>query len=193
MADEFVLPGGAGLGTAPMGGPGWQLDWGPSDPDESVAAVRAAVAAGAGWIDTAPFYGWGGAEEIVGSALDEMAARPVVLTKCGDVRGPDGRVQDDHSASVIRADVRASLRRLRCPVIDVLQLHDPDPATPIEESWQRRTWSTRRCRRSATIGCAEEQDPQGVSARRSAPLSYRCSGIAGHRHCAAGSSKEAWL
>ncbi len=135
MADALVLPGGAGLGTAPMGGPGWQLDWGPSDPAESEAAVRAAVAAGVGWIDTAPFYGWGRAEEIIGSALDGMAARPVVLTKCGDVPGPDGRAQDDHRASVIRADVEASLRRLRCPVIDVLQLHDPDPRTPIEESW----------------------------------------------------------
>jgi aryl-alcohol dehydrogenase-like predicted oxidoreductase len=60
----------------------------------------------------------------------------VVLTKCGDVPGPDGRVCDDHRPTVIRADVQASLRRLRCPVIDVLQLHDPDPGTPIEESWQ---------------------------------------------------------
>jgi aryl-alcohol dehydrogenase-like predicted oxidoreductase len=136
MVDTRVLPGGAGLGTAPMGGPGWQLDWGPSDPHESVAAVRAAVAAGVGWIDTAPFYGWGRAEEIIGSALEGMTRRPLVLTKCGDVRGPDGRAYDDHRSSVIRADVQGSLRRLRCPVIDVLQLHDPDPRTPIEESWQ---------------------------------------------------------
>ena len=135
MVNALVLPGGAGLGTAPMGGQGWQLDWGPSDPAESAAAVSAAVAAGVGWIDTAPFYGWGRAEEIVGSALDGMASRPVVLTKCGDVTAADGRVHDDHRASVIRADVEASLRRLRCPAIDVLQLHDPDPGTPIEESW----------------------------------------------------------
>jgi hypothetical protein len=40
-------------------GPGWQLDWGPGNPYESVAAVRAAAASGVGWIDTAPFYGWG--------------------------------------------------------------------------------------------------------------------------------------
>ena len=136
MADAVVLLSGAGLGTAPMGGPGWQLDWGPSDPAESMAAVRAAVAAGVGWIDTAPFYGWGRAEEIIGAALEGMARRPVVLTKCGDVPGPDGRVYDDHRPAVIRTDVEASLRRLRCPVIDVLQLHDPDPRTPIEQSWQ---------------------------------------------------------
>ncbi len=135
MVDALGLLG-CGLGTAPMGGPGWQLDWGPSDRDESVTAVRAAVSAGVGWIDTAPFYGWGHAEEIVGSALAGVAGRPVVLTKCGDVRGRDGRAVDDHSPSVIRADVRGSLRRLRCSAIDVLQLHDPDPGTPIEESWQ---------------------------------------------------------
>ena len=136
MADTGVLPGGPGLGTAPMGGPGWQLDWGPSERAESVAAVRSAVAAGVGWVDTAPFYGWGQAEEIVGDALAGMTGRPVVLTKCGDVLGRDGRAYDDHRSSVIRADVQGSLRRLRCPVIDVLQLHDPDPGTPIEESWQ---------------------------------------------------------
>lgn len=101
-----------------------------------MAAVRAAVAAGVAWIDTAPFYGWGRAEELIGSALDGIDARPVVLTKCGDVRGPDGRAYDDHRAEVLRADVEASLERLRCSVIDVLQLHDPDPGTPIEESWQ---------------------------------------------------------
>ena len=109
MVGVVELPGGAGLGTAPMGGPGWQLDWGPSDPEESVAAVRAAVEAGAGWIDTAPFYGWGRAEEIVGVALDGMASRPVVLTKCGDVPGPDGRAYDSHSASVIRMELRLGL------------------------------------------------------------------------------------
>jgi aryl-alcohol dehydrogenase-like predicted oxidoreductase len=136
MADARLELAGPGLGTAPMGGPDWQLDWGPSDRDESVAAVRAAADAGVGWIDTAPFYGWGRAEEIIGSALAGMAARPVVLTKCGDVNGPDGRVRDDHRPSVIRSDVRASLRRLRCPVIDVVQLHDPDPGVPIEDSWQ---------------------------------------------------------
>jgi aryl-alcohol dehydrogenase-like predicted oxidoreductase len=136
MTVARVVPGGAGLGSAPMGGAGWQLDWGPSDWEESLAAVRSAVAAGVSWIDTAPFYGWGRAEEIIGAALDGIASPALVLTKCGDVRGPDGRAYDDHRAEVIRADVRASLRRLRCAVIDVLQLHDPDPEVPIEESWQ---------------------------------------------------------
>jgi aryl-alcohol dehydrogenase-like predicted oxidoreductase len=92
------------------------------------------VSAGVGWIDTAPFYGWGHAEQIVGSALVGLASRPPVLTKRGDVQGRDGRAVDDHSPQVIRADVRASLRRLRCPVIDVLHLHDPDP-TAVAAGW----------------------------------------------------------
>ncbi len=131
MAEALVLPGGAGLGTAPMGGPGWQLDWGPTEPDESAAAVRAAVAAGAGWIDTSPFYGWGlgrgdrrccaGGDGRAAGGADQMRRRARA----------DGRVYDDHRSSVIRADARASLRRLRCRVIDVLQLHDPDPGTPV--------------------------------------------------------------
>lgn len=132
MANAFELPSGAGLGTAPMGGP----DWGPSSPAESVVAVRAAVAAGVGWIDTAPFYGWGRAEEIIGPALEGMIEAPVVLTKCGNVRGPDGRTYADHRPEIIHADVQASLGRLRRPFVDVLQLHGRDPAIPIEESWQ---------------------------------------------------------
>jgi hypothetical protein len=61
------------------------------------------------------------AEEIIGAALEGISARPVVLTKCGDVRGPDGRAYDDHSPAVIRADVRASQglapgRPAHCPV-----------------------------------------------------------------------------
>jgi aryl-alcohol dehydrogenase-like predicted oxidoreductase len=112
--------------------------------------VRAAVAAGVGWIDTAAWYGWGRAEEIVGAALapeapagpvagDALVAsagtEPVVLTKCGTVRGADGSTVDDHRAATIRADLRASLARLRRPSVDVLQLHDPDPATPVEAAW----------------------------------------------------------
>ena len=59
-----------GLGTAPLGStPDGPLWWGPQDVETSVATVEAAIDAGAGWIDTAPFSGWGLAERIVGRAL----------------------------------------------------------------------------------------------------------------------------
>jgi aryl-alcohol dehydrogenase-like predicted oxidoreductase len=137
VTDIVELPGGAGLGTAPLGsGPGWYLDWGHVDDEEAVATVRAAIRAGVGWIDTAPFYGWGQAETITGAALSAQVTRPAVLTKCGTFRRPDGSSFEDHSDDAIRADVAASLGRLGVSSVDVLQLHDPDPATPVERAWE---------------------------------------------------------
>jgi len=84
------------------------------------------------WIDTAPFYGWGRAEEIVGRALAGRRDEVRVFTKCGTF--PDPEREDLHPAS-IRRDLEQSLRRLRTDHVDLLQFHDPDPATPMEESW----------------------------------------------------------
>ncbi len=137
MADAVELPGLAGLGTAPLGsGPGWYLDWGAAVREDAVATVRAAIGAGVGWIDTAPFYGWGRAETITGAALADEETRPALLTKCGTFRRPDGSSHEDHGADAIRADVAASLRRLGMSSVDVLQLHDPDPDTPVERAWE---------------------------------------------------------
>ena len=80
-----------GLGTAPLSsrrdGPLW---WGPQDDALSIATIEAALEAGIDWIDTAPFYGWGLAEELVGRALSSRPNKVTVLTKCGTQRGPDG-------------------------------------------------------------------------------------------------------
>jgi aryl-alcohol dehydrogenase-like predicted oxidoreductase len=114
-----------GLGTAPLGsyegGPLW---WGPQDRATAVATVRAALDAGVDWVDTAPFYGWGRAEEIVGEAIRGRRDEVTVLTKCGTIRRSDGSW----------ADVEASLTRLGTDHVDALQLHDPDPAVPVEET-----------------------------------------------------------
>lgn len=137
MVQAVELPGSAGLGTAPFGsGPGWELDWGHRSAADAESTIRAALRAGVGWIDTAPFYGWGRAEEIVGRALRGLADRPVLLTKCGTLPRPGGGSLEDHSAGAIRADLDASLARLGRSYVDVLQLHDPDPATPVELAWQ---------------------------------------------------------
>ena len=89
------------------------------------------------WIDTAPFYGWGHAERVVSSALQELGPedRPRLFTKCGTLRGPGGEVHEDLRPETIRREVDASLSRLQTERVDVLQLHDPDPKVPIEESW----------------------------------------------------------
>lgn len=125
-----------GVGTAPIGSlPGvWWVNWGSQDERDSLRAIHAAVDGGVDWVDTAPFYGWGRAEEVVGRAL---AGRDGVrvFTKCGTLRREDGDDVMDLRPGAIRADLEASLRRLRRDHVDLLQLHDPDPKVPIEESW----------------------------------------------------------
>jgi len=71
-----------GLGTWAVGGP-WEYGWGPQDDRDSLEAIRQAIDSGINWIDTAPIYGCGRSEEIVGRALKEMAAKPLIATKCG--------------------------------------------------------------------------------------------------------------
>jgi aryl-alcohol dehydrogenase-like predicted oxidoreductase len=125
-----------GIGTAPIGSrPGeWWVNWGPQDDGDSVRAIHAAVDGGINWVDTAPFYGWGHAEEVVGRAL---AGREGVLvfTKSGTFRRDDGDDYMDLSPESIRRGCDESLRRLGREQLDLLQFHDPDRNVPIEESW----------------------------------------------------------
>ena len=125
-----------GLGTAPLGsaqsGPLW---WGPQDRAVAVATIRSAAEADAAFIDTAPFYGWGRAEEIVRDGLGDLQNRPPIFTKCGTHRADDGKPYEDASGDAIRRDVERSRERLGVERIDVVQVHDPDPNVQIEETW----------------------------------------------------------
>ncbi|HYA08487.1 MAG TPA: aldo/keto reductase [Gaiellaceae bacterium] len=133
-SDLAVTP--VGIGTAPIGSlPGvWWVNWGPQDEADSVRAVHAALDGGVNWIDTAPFYGWGRAEEVVGRAVrgrDDV----LIFSKCGTMRRDNGDDFMDLRPETIRSDVEGSLRRLGVERLDLLQLHDRDPSVPIEESW----------------------------------------------------------
>lgn len=125
-----------GVGTAPIGSrPGeWWVNWGPQDDGDSVRAIHAAVDGGINWVDTAPFYGWGHAEEVVGRALARRE-NVLVFTKCGTWRHDDGSEFEDLRPESVRRGCEESLRRLQRERIDLLQFHDPDPHVPIEESW----------------------------------------------------------
>ena len=129
-----------GLGAWAIGGGEWQGGWGPQDDHESVRAIRRAVELGVNWIDTAPAYGLGRAEAVVGRALHEIpeAERPLVFTKCGLVWEPGGRtVSNVLSPQSIRAECEASLRRLGVERLDLLQIHWPShDGTPLELSWE---------------------------------------------------------
>lgn len=124
-----------GVGTAPIGsGRDWPVWWGPQDEAESIRTIHTALDVGVNWIDTAPFYGWGRAEEVVGRGVQGRDG-VLVFTKCGTLPDEERGDRMDLSPAAIRADVEASLRRLQRERIDLLQLHDVDRTTPIEESW----------------------------------------------------------
>ncbi len=128
-----------GFGAWAIGGGNWQSGWGAQDDDHSVAAILHAVELGVTWIDTAPAYGLGHAEEVVGRALQALPDddRSLVFTKCGLVWGDgDTHVTNVLAPASIRAECEASLRRLGVERIDLLQVHWPtQDGTPVEESW----------------------------------------------------------
>jgi aryl-alcohol dehydrogenase-like predicted oxidoreductase len=127
-----------GIGTWAIGGGEWRFGWGPQDEAEAIAAIVHGVEQGINWIDTAPVYGDGRSEELVGKALRELGSerRPYVATKCGRIIQPDGSVTGRLTADSIRAECEASLRRLGVDAIDLYQIHWPDPENDIEAAWE---------------------------------------------------------
>ncbi|NIR31116.1 MAG: aldo/keto reductase [Gammaproteobacteria bacterium] len=126
-----LRPSRIGLGTWAIGG--WM--WGGSDERESVRTIHAALDAGITLIDTAPAYGFGRAEEIVGKALAESSWRDdaVLATKVGIEWSGAQPIRNAGRARVLQ-EVEDSLRRLRTDRIDIYQVHWPDPSVPIEET-----------------------------------------------------------
>jgi aryl-alcohol dehydrogenase-like predicted oxidoreductase len=124
-----------GLGTWAMGGSGWAFSWGPQEDRDSIRTIHHALSLGINWIDTAPAYGLGHAEEIIGHALAGMAQRPIIATKCGRSWNDQGHLIPVLKKEAISSEIEASLRRLRVDVIDLYQIHWPQPAEDIEEAW----------------------------------------------------------
>ncbi len=124
-----------GFGSWALGGGGWQFSWGPQDDEESIAAIHRALDLGINWIDTAAVYGLGHAEEIIAKALRGMSEKPIIATKCGRVWNEKGEVFGCLKRESIRKEVEDSLRRLEVEVIDLYQIHWPDPEPDIEEAW----------------------------------------------------------
>jgi aryl-alcohol dehydrogenase-like predicted oxidoreductase len=123
-----------GCGAWAIGGAGWWHAWGDQDDEQSIAAIRRAVELGINWVDTAPIYGLGHSEEVVGRALQGLDDRPYVFTKAS-LYEKDGAVAHSLERDSIRREVEASLTRLQLDVIDVYQVHWPDPDEDVEEGW----------------------------------------------------------
>ncbi|MBA7700230.1 Aldo-keto reductase YhdN [subsurface metagenome] len=118
-----------GLGTWAIGG----KFWGHTDEAAAIAAIQKAIDSGINLIDTAPIYGEGHSEEIIGKAVKGRRHQVVIATKCGArFKGPD--LVNDLTPKSIRKEVEVSLKLLGTDVIDLYQCHFPDPNTPIEDT-----------------------------------------------------------
>ncbi len=124
-----------GLGTWAIGGP-WQFGWGPQDNDEARAAIAAALEHGINWIDTAPAYGLGHSEELVGQVLRQTNHKPYIATKCGLLWNDRKEKAPCLDPESIRQECHASLERLGIETIDLYQMHWPDPDEGIEAAWE---------------------------------------------------------
>jgi aryl-alcohol dehydrogenase-like predicted oxidoreductase len=124
-----------GFGAWAIGGGGWEFGWGPQDDEESIDAIQYALEQGVNWIDTAAAYGFGHSEQIVGRALEGVAARPFVFTKCSLLEGPGRTVVHSLSRDSILREVGDSLARLGVDAIDLYQIHWPIPDEDVEEGW----------------------------------------------------------
>ena len=124
-----------GLGTWAIGGP-WHFGWGPQDDGEAIGAILTALEKGINWIDTAPIYGCGHSEELVGKALRQTQARPFIATKCGLLWNEKRQKVNCLKAKSIRQECHDSLKRLGAEVIDLYQMHWGEPDEDIEEAWE---------------------------------------------------------
>ena len=125
-----------GFGSWAAGGGGWAFGGGPQDDIETISAIHRALDLGVNWIDTAAIYGLGHSEEVIGRALEGRSTKPYLFTKCSMTWDATGAISRSLKADSVRAECEASLRRLKVDVIDLYQIHWPDPDAEIEEGWE---------------------------------------------------------
>jgi aryl-alcohol dehydrogenase-like predicted oxidoreductase len=124
----------AGLGTWAIGGP-WQYGWGPQEDNDSIETILHAIELGINWIDTAPVYGCGHSEEVVGQALKQLRKKTIVATKCGLLWNKKREKINNLTRDSIFRECNESLDRLGTDCIDLYQMHWPIPDEQIEEAW----------------------------------------------------------
>ena len=133
-SDLHITP--VGIGAWAMGGSGWAFSWSHQEDQDSIDAIHAALDAGINWIDTAAVYGLGHSEEVVARALASYSGpRPLVFTKCERAWNAERQIVKSLQPDSIRKECEDSLRRLNVDVIDLYQIHWPEPDEDIEQGW----------------------------------------------------------
>jgi aryl-alcohol dehydrogenase-like predicted oxidoreductase len=158
-----------GFGAWAVGGGDWAMSWGPQDDNASIAAIHKAIDLGINWIDTAPIYGLGHSEEIVGKAVKQSHVKPFIFTKCALLWDEKGEIK--RSVSQIRREVEDSLRRLQVDTIDLYQIHWPpsDPEENLLDAW-RTMADLQREGKVRHLGVSNFSPEQMESCRDIAPI-----------------------
>ncbi|AJE54263.1 aldo/keto reductase [Paenibacillus polymyxa] len=135
---DYIQIGSSGLSSSRIGLGTWAIGgigWGGTDENKSIKTIQRAIDTGINLFDTAPIYGFGVAEEIVGKAVKQTGKRDnlLIATKAGMEWTEEGLAWTNASKRRIITELEDSLRRLQMDYIDIYQLHYPDRDTPIEE------------------------------------------------------------
>ncbi len=124
-----------GLGSWPMGSIYGGMSWGPQNDQESIDTIIHAFDKGINWIDTAPAYGRGHSEEVIGKAIKQLKMKPIIVTKCGSTWDKDNKATFELHEASVRAQCEASLKRMGIETIDLYLVHWPFPLEKLEEGW----------------------------------------------------------
>ncbi|MBN2074719.1 MAG: aldo/keto reductase [Dehalococcoidales bacterium] len=125
-----------GLGSWPMGGDHGGMSWGAQDDQASIDTIQHAMDKGINWIDTAPAYGRGHSEEVIGKAIKGSSVRPIIVTKCGSTWDKDNKATFELHEASVRTQCEASLQRMGIDTIDLYLVHWPFPLENMLEGWE---------------------------------------------------------
>lgn len=127
--------GNSNLNISVIGYGGWEIGWTDYDLSELEPTIMKAIELGINFFDTAPVYGFGKSEEVIGRILKPYRDKVIIATKVGLRWDELGRIYNDLKKDSILYEVELSLKRLNIDRIDLYQVHWPDPNTPISETF----------------------------------------------------------